>query len=294
MEELYDIHTHLWIQKNNLYNDNFFPRKLQIQELINSYNWLIQKIVTFPMPWTNINSSESIPYEVENIYLIQEIDRWNFNNIILPFISIHPRINVTEQLEVIVRLMRITKIYWLKFHTLDTLSYIDNFFKNDEIINFCKQYKLPILIHSANFDWFENCNNIFHFAEKYKDINILIAHMMWFSNIFFERLKNYKYWNLFFDCSPFLWMCKMYETYKNENCLNLNYANPKDVLLFLYKNFPNRLICGSDQPFWKFNIDSDNYVDFSINDELKLLFWLQEKIISQIANKNSKNFLWIK
>ncbi len=286
---LYDIHTHTGVQKSNLYHENIFPREMGLRSLVSSYNWQIDKIVTFPMPWTDTNS---VPYEQENKELIGAIEQEQVWDKILPFLCIHPRIKVSEQLEAIEKMIQNNKIYWFKFHTLDTKSYIDDFFNSSEIVSFCKQYNLPVLIHSANFDWYENCNGIFKYADKYRDINILIAHMMWFSTDFFSQLKDYKNDNLFFDCSPFLGMCKFADNFKWWNAkLDLPYNRPKQVLQFLYNRFPNNLVWWSDQPFWNFEIDKNTTAGYSIHNELQLLMSLNSSIINKIASKNSEDFL---
>ena len=249
--KLYDIHTHVWTQTNNLYNEKFFPRNKNIKDLIDSYQWEIDKIVTFPMP--SITENTVIPYKFENQELLYSVEKEKVFDKILPFICLHPRIKVSEQLENILNIIKNYNIYWIKFHTLDTKSYISDFFKNSEITSFCKQYNLPVLIHSANFEWYENCDNIFYYASKFPNINILVAHMMWFSKTFFERLSNYKWNNIFFDTSPFLWMCNFYNNFENkDNILDINFSNPREVLHFLYLNFPNNIIWWSDQPFENF------------------------------------------
>lgn len=295
MLKLYDIHTHTWIQKSNLYNESVFPRRLNLEKLVNSYKWKINKIITFPMPWSdffdwNFSKSKN-PYSSENKELVINIENLKLNNVVLPFVCIHPKIMVSEQLEVIYNLMKNNKIYWIKFHTLDTSSYIKDFFYNTELVSFCIQNNLPILIHSANFDWYENCNNIFEFAKKYKDLNICIAHMMWFSYDFFDKLNLYENNNLYFDCSPFLWMCKFaLHEIKEKSLIDLPFNKAKEALKNLFLKFPDRLIWWSDQPFWNFSIDNE-YIDFWIIDELDLLFSLEKDIILKIANENSEKFL---
>lgn len=288
---LYDIHTHIWIQKNNLYNEECFPRKNYILDLVNSYQGKIDKIVTFPMP--SITNNLTIPYLLENNNLLYTIENEKFEDKVLPFLCLHPKIKLSEQLENIYIIIKNYKIYWIKFHTLDTNSSIDDFFNNSEIISFLRDFKLPVLIHSANFEWVENCDNIFYYAEKYKDINILVAHMMWFSKVFFEKLRNFNWKNLFFDTSPFLWMCNFYKNFDfKNNTLNLDFSNPKKVLNFLYENYPNNIIWWSDQPFENF---SDNWIiSYNIKDELNFLFSFEHKIIRKIASENSENFLFRK
>ena len=114
---------------------------------------------------------------------------------------------------------------------------------------------------------------------------------MWFSKTFFERLSNYKWNNIFFDTSPFLWMCNFYNNFENkDNILDINFSNPREVLHFLYLNFPNNIIWWSDQPFENFSDDDIN--NYNIRNELDFLFSLEKSTINKIASENSENFLF--
>lgn len=251
------------------------------------------------MPWSDyMNWVQSLedrfPYGTENEELLRNIEEENLGWIVLPFVCLHPRIKVPEQLESLRRLAKNYKIYGIKFHTLDTESYIEDFFSNEEITEFCNQYKLPVLIHSANYEGYENCMNIFDIARKHWDINILIAHMMNFSRDFFDRMIEYESQNLFFDISPFLWLCKLAQIeMKNQILADLPFDNPLQTLEALYNAFPTRLVWWSDQPFWRFNLNESESVDYDIDDELKLLFSSRDELIQSIAQKNSKRFLGI-
>ena len=63
------------------------------------------------MPGTNINDNKSIPYNIENEILLKNIEYEKVSDRVLPFVCVHPRINISEQLEAIVRLFKINKIY---------------------------------------------------------------------------------------------------------------------------------------------------------------------------------------
>ena len=93
--KLYDIHTHVWTQTNNLYNEKFFPRNKNIKDLIDSYQWEIDKIVTFPMP--SITENTVIPYKFENQELLYSVEKENDFDKILPLNCLQPRIKVSEQ-----------------------------------------------------------------------------------------------------------------------------------------------------------------------------------------------------
>jgi len=307
MSELFDIHTHIGEQVNNLYDEpEIFPRRETVGQLIQKYDERIDKIVAFPMPGTvffnydggtrtliNDGSKISIfPYQQENQALIEAVDRHDANNKIIPFACVDPGVMVTEQLNALDKLSQNNRVMGLKFHTLDTKSTVDDFFGNSEIVSFCRDKKMPVIIHSASFDNVENCNGIFKWAKLYPDISICIAHLMNFSEDFFQQLSVYEKDNLFTDISPFLGLCQMMERVQGLGVsLDLPYDDSKEVLSDLFKRYSNFLLWGSDEPFGKFKLSEGQFVDNSLEDELKFLFSLEPQVREKIAGENSRRYL---
>ena len=93
--ELYDIHSHSGIQKNNIFNEKFENlKKVTVPELLEQYGDRIDKIVNFPMPGTVyfnydgsvIEDKDSLyPYQIENEELIKSVDKYDKQGKILPF-----------------------------------------------------------------------------------------------------------------------------------------------------------------------------------------------------------------
>lgn len=306
MKELFDIHSHIGEQRHNLFGENnLYPRRQELEVLIDKYKERIDKIVAFPMPGTVYFNYDSPnpkksgiskhPFELENRALIEAVDASGRGDKIVPFACVHPRECVTEQLNQLSELMRNKRLCGIKFHTLDTDSSIDDFFSNTEIVDFCKHYKMPIMIHSGNFEGVENCNGIFDWADKYPELNICLAHLMTFSKDFFEGLEKYKGGNVFTDTSPFLALCAyMSKTGKenmNTTALDLIYDNPLLVLQSLYKKFPSSLIWGSDEPFDNFEIDKGESISYSLDDEINFLMSINGLMRNVMAGDNSRRFL---
>lgn len=303
MRKLFDIHAHVGEQQNNLFQEsNLFPRKQELEALIDQYKERIDKIITFPMPGTVYFNYENAqhkpsglsrhPFELENQALIEAVDSFSGGDRIIPFACIHPKEMVSEQLDHLSGLMRDKRLCGIKLHTLDTLSSIEDFFSNEEIINFCRQHEMPIMIHSANFNGVENCNGIFNWAEKYPDLNICIAHLMNFSKKFFEGLSGYKRGNLFTDTSPFLALCEyLHSTRDGNDTLDLSYESPLQVLQALYDRYDKFLVWGSDEPFGSFEIGDGKSISYSLEDELQFLMSINESVRNKIASINSKRFL---
>lgn len=300
--ELYDIHSHSGMQKNNIYNEKIENlKKITVPELLDQYDERIDKIVNFPMPGTvyfNYNGSavetkDSLyPYEIENKELIRSIDKHDKEGKILPFLCINPKVKVTEQLEGLFKLLKNNKIFGLKFHTLDANSGIKDLFSDSEIMSFCREFKLPIIIHSGDFNNVEDCKDIFQYADKNKDVNFCIAHLMTFSEEFFKRMKEYKNGNVFTDVSPFLSLCEYVNKTKPEGVLNLDYSDPKEVMSNLFNEYKEFILWGSDEPFGKFSIDNESESSYLLKDEIDFLYSLNEETRKKIASENSERFLF--
>jgi predicted TIM-barrel fold metal-dependent hydrolase len=300
--ELYDIHSHSGIQRNNIFNEKVENLKEKsIPELLKEYEDRIDKIINFPMPGTvyfNYEESSAVgkkslyPYQVENEELIRAVEKYDKKEKILPFLCINPKVKVTEQLEGLYKLLKDNKVFGLKFHTLDANSSIDDLFSSSEIISFCREHKLPIIIHSGNYNNVEDCKNIFEYAEKNKDLNFCVAHLMTFSEDFFKKMKQYKYENVFTDVSPFLGLCEYMKESKPEGSLNLDYNNPKKVIASIFNDYGKQILWGSDEPFGKFRIDNEKEVDYSLKEEINFLYSLDENTRKTIASVNSERFLF--
>lgn len=305
MSELYDIHSHAGEQRRDLYNEpEMFPRRQSVEKLIEKYGDRIEKIVTCPLPGTvyfnydsegkqgSKNNKGTYPYDIENQALVEAVDKYDSEGRILAFACIHPKIMVSEQLSGLENIMRDNRVSGIKFHTLDTNCGLDDFFGNTEITSFCQQMNLPILIHSANFNNVENCNNIFHWAQLNPKLRICVSHLMNFSQEFFGKLSHYQPENLYTDISPFLGLCEMAKYYKNRmDCLDIPYDDPEEVLAALFQRFGRRILWGSDDPYGKFKLPDGRYIQHSLNDELDFLFSINNEIRTQIASINSKRYI---
>lgn len=301
--ELYDIHSHSGEQKKDIFNEEIELRKISIPELIEKYENRIDKIVNFPMPGTiyfncdkcDIDDKVSIyPYEVENAELLKAVELYDKEHKILPFLCVDPKEKVDEQIDGLYNLTTNKRIFGIKFHTLDTGASIDDFFGSNKIISFCRDLKLPVLIHSGNYHNVEDCNNIFGYAQKNKDLNFCIAHLMTFSKSFFKNMENYEYDNVFTDISPFLGLCQYAQEIKNDEMLELNYESPLETLNKLFNKYSRSILWGSDDPFESFRINKERYINYSLDNEINFLFSLNEKIIRTIASINSERFLFNK
>jgi predicted TIM-barrel fold metal-dependent hydrolase len=301
--ETYDIHSHSGEQKNNIFEEEKELRKISLPQLIAEYGDRIDKIVNFPMPGTVYfnyekfeieDKTSSYPYEIENKELIEAIKVYDKEKKILPFLCINPKEKVDEQIDGLYELITENDIFGIKFHTLDTEANIDDFFSSNKIISFCKEFNLPILIHSGNYHNNEDCNNIFDYAQKNKELNFCIAHLMTFSEKFFKNMGSYEYDNVFTDISPFLGLCKYAQENESDEMLKLDYKDPSKVIEDLFKKYSHFILWGSDEPFGDFRIGKDKSANYSLEDELNFLFSLDNRIIETIASTNSEKFLFNK
>ncbi len=303
-KKIYDIHSHSGLQTHNIFRESSKVKlkKLSLEELLREYDERVDKIVNFPMPGTVYFNYEKInpinfkmskyPYELENEGLLRAVQKVDKNEKILPFLCINPKIMVEEQLESLFKLKKKYSFFGLKFHTLDTGSGLCDLFARKDILAFCGEYNLPVIIHSGNFGNVEDCNDIFEYAKKYSHINFCIAHLMTFSEVFFNNLQKYKNGNVFTDISPFLSLCEYMCSWARRDSLKLEYQHPRKVLEFLLSRYKNFILWGSDVPFGIFQIDNEVYTKYDIKDELDFLYSLNKKDRDLIASINSEHFLF--
>jgi len=188
---------------------------------------------------------EEYPYQLGNGALFYEASL--FGDRALPFMAIHPNVEEEKQLIALEERLSRDHLFGLKFHTLATHSKVSNLI-NSKFPEFLEKNKLPILIHSSDFDEYSDPNEIFKFLDLYPDIRVTIAHCGFFNAEFMNRAKDFQ--NLFIDSSSFNVLCQIFDRRENKKGkIELDWKDPKKAFAEIYNMVPKQFLWGSDEPW---------------------------------------------
>lgn len=239
---------------------------------------------------------EKFPYCFANRMMLEEIKIFGEGRF-FPFVLMALNKDLEKQIEYISKLSEKYKIYGVKLYTVYDNVCLSEMINSHIFTEFLKRYKYPIMIHSS-FDGAGDANDIVKFAEAYPEININIAHMARFKKKSLEEIK--KLSNVYLDFSPFLMLCEFMKNIKKDDgngvFCDLNYEDPFDVLCYITEEFPQKIMYGSDAPFYTVfeysDMKSKEETRFVYKDTVKLLYKLPENIRERIVSKNVIDFLF--
>jgi len=302
-EGIIDCHAHAGLSIYNFYH-GLYPAIQSLEDLVRKANGgKVDWIICFPSSDFYFCTKEMLeedqfvssglgkfPFEMANRYLLMEVKIYGQK--VLPFLAFHPTLLPEKQCEEIKKWHERCHIYGLKLATGSTgcsiKDIVDTIF-----VDLLRIFKWPLIVHSG-YDLQSNPLNVFEFAEIYPDIKICVAHCGKFIKEFWGKVGRYD--NIFVDVSPFLLSCldaqKTQE--KKGHLLELNYANPREVIATLYKYLPNRLLWGTDEPWTKISRTSYNGKldgSYSYEEEVGFLKSLNPELRKAIAWRNPKYFL---
>jgi len=302
-----DIHTHATgINYTNYYLEAF-PYCCNICDLVTNMKLNnVDYSVTFPIP-TNINTKnspeidkeirktiekyENHPYFYENKRLLQEVEIFGENKI-LPFVMISLYSKIEEQIESYLELKEEYPIYGFKINPSTDGTNVKTILNNKVLKNFFEKEKLPIILHCST-DEYSRGDYIFDVVKELKTVRFCIAHAARLNEKVFNELNNIN--NLWIDCSPLI---KLFEVLKKQNSeffIKNKINSCTEFIEFLYNNFENKTLFGTDYP-WSYC----GYLESNINnnlsniyeDNIKILKKTPGAIKNKIANKNCINYLY--
>ena len=296
MQEIIDSHTHIdYLNRNESYD--YLTTMQSLLDVLDDNN--VKKAVCSQMPYStefvdiqrwNTGDYNKIPFLLSNILLLEDKDKYDVNDKIIPFFNIHPQKKLVEQLHYIKEIIDSWwQCKWIKYNCQATNTNIDSI-NNPILIDFCREYKLPILLHTwVSKNW--NASNVFDFIKNTPDIKFSVAHLWRLHRLFRNMVKNE--WipqNMFIDISPYK---LVYLTQKVKQCkpwINLEDVDEKTLLHSICVQYVDHIIRWTDFPFvW----DEELYKQWSYKENLLILDGLDPEIIKKITSINIKRFLWI-
>lgn len=266
-----DCHSHIGVDPA-FYLDGFFPYALDYRAHVEQMERHgIGRSVVFPfvsyfgLAAVQLDSTDparfSIPYAFENRRMLEEIYRLapELSDRAIPFAIVDPARRPAEQVASLRVLRETHPIRGLKIQPTMIKSPIRSLLAEGScVLEMAREWDVPMLIHSsiAPDDVWSQCSDILDVAEAWPDVRFCLAHSCRFDVPSLKRLGSLP--NTWVDCSAHCIHCDAVEqglglVATPENRIPTDYSNPAIVLKALYDLLPDRLIWGSDAPFYSYS-----------------------------------------
>lgn len=268
---LIDCHTHVGVDPA-FYIKGHFPYAQDFRGLVEQAGRNgVQRLVTFPfvayLGWDGLEISVPqngtdflVPYAFENRRMLEEIFELNpdLASVALPFAIVDPSRRQREQCEVLRGLFQQYPIRGIKIQaTMIEAPIRDLLGEGSCLVDLAAEWNVPMLIHSsiAPEDVWSQAGDILDIAEARPDVRFCLAHSCRFHLPSLDRLGRLP--NTWVDCSAHAIHCDAVEAnlgivaVRGER-LEADYSRPDAVMKALHDLLPERLMWGSDAPFYSY------------------------------------------
>ena len=248
---------------------------------------------------------ERVPYAFENHRLLHEIyelfpDAGRFT---LPLVMVDPMRETAGQAVALRKLRRQFPFYGLKIQSTLTQADINCLQKQGRVfIELAEEWNLPFLIHSSvdPADKWAQAKDILRIAEANPRVRFCLAHSCRFDRECLDRVQELP--NTWFDCSAHRIHCmaavQNLPAVAPRKCrIPADYTKPERVLRDLTDAYPDKLMWGSDAPFYSYVGRLGKAVYSLVStypDEVAALKAQKKHVIQRIAEKNALEFLRLK
>jgi len=241
---------------------------------------------------------DGVPYRFENRRLLEEIYRLHPNSAdrVMPFLMADPGRLAAEQVGEWRQLIREFKIAGIKIQATVIRSPITELLGEAAcMLDFAGEHDLPLLIHSSidPTDKWSQCADILNVAGARPDVRFLLAHSCRFHHPSLRKVAELP--NTWFDCSAHVIHCecavKGLPTVAPEDTrFPSDYNSPETVLKDLAAAFSEKLIWGSDAPFYSY-ADSNIQLTSSYVREVTCLDALPPDLLEKVSRLNTLAWL---
>lgn len=278
---LIDCHTHVGVDPA-FYLRGEFPyaydyRTLFEQASRNGVNRLVVfpfviylgwEGLDFPTPAPMEEGDFSVPYAFENRRMLKEIYELGSDiaHSALPFMIVDPARKQREQVAVLKKLKAQFPIFGIKIQATMIKSPIRELLGEGScLVDLAAEWNVPMLIHSSYLpeDSWSQSSDILDVAEARPDVRFCLAHSCRFDLANLKRLGTLP--NTWFDCSAHCIHCDavvdgLKLVAPADNRPEADYARPETVMKALYDLLPDRMMWGSDAPFYSYAGSHDGAV----------------------------------
>ena len=308
---LIDAHTHVGVDLL-FYFQGHSPYALSWPDLMEAGIGLgIDQFVVFPMPThlglnldalrrgeiTTDGGWEKVPYAFENRRMMEEISREAATATrALPLWMFDPMREPRQQCEALRELHEEFPCSGLKVQATIIRSPISHLLDAGEcLLDLAEEKNWPVLFHTSVHpkDPWSPIGEILKIAEARPGIRFNFAHSCRFDRPSLDRIAELP--NVWFDCSAHVIHCKL--AVENHPAVAdisrrfpSDYANPAQVLADLAETYPEKLMWGSDAPFYSY-CDKTFQLVSSYAREVDTLSALDSASVERIASTNTLAFL---
>ena len=245
---------------------------------------------------------ESTPYAFENRRLMNEVYNYfpEHADRMLPFAIIDPAREAEAQISALRNLKNDYPLFGLKIQATIIQSHITELAGSGHgFLELAREWDLPFIIHSsiAENDLWSQASDILDIAEAHPDIRFCLAHSCRFDRTALDRLAQLP--NTWFDCSAHVIHClSVQRGYPNvssgDRLFPSDYGDPGQVLADLYASYPDKLIWGSDSPFYSWVTTEGRFpctLKSTYQTETDCLNALTEDACKAVTENNTLNML---
>lgn len=241
---------------------------------------------------------DEIPYRFENRRLLEELNRLNpgVRAGFRQFLIADPGRQAAGQVLEWESLSREHRFHGIKIQATIIQSPITSLLAGAQcMLDFAEKRNLPFLIHSSidPSDIWSQCADILRVVEARPGIRFVLAHSCRFHRKSLERVAALP--NAWFDCSAHVIHC--HSAARNlpvvaapADRFPSDYSSPETVLRDLAEAYPDKLIWGSDAPFYSYE-DKDIQLHSSYRREAAVLGALSPVLQELVSHRNTLAWL---
>lgn len=239
-----------------------------------------------------------IPYAFENGRLCEDIRRMEpeKRRRLWPFLMADPMRMPEAQVGEWRKLPAEHTVYGIKIQPTILQSPIRTLLSRGRcMLEYAEAHNLPFLIHSSIHpeDVWSQCRDILAVAEANPNLRFLLAHSCRFHHESLLRVAELP--NTWFDCSAHIIHCQcavndMPSVAVAEERFPSDYRDPARVLRDLAEAFPEKLIWGTDAPFYSYE-DASLQMRSSYRAEVEALNALSPPLLERVCHRNTLAWL---
>ncbi len=249
-----------------------------------------------------------VPYGTENAMVLNEVFEFcpELQHRFIPFICVDPGREIPAQIRALERLDERYPLYGIKISPVFCQSRIIELLDaGRDLLDFARERDLPLLIHSSADiqEIYTKPDDLFAVIAANPDLRFCLAHCLNFDRRYLKRMAESP--NVWVDTAAIKIQVRMIqENYAivrpPEHRLDVDYSDYRRAMIGLVDAFPDRVIWGSDSPYYVYicrrKQAEGRYAEYRLKatyeDEKAALDALAPHLRVKVANTNSLSFLF--